>query len=414
MINKIFDAKDTILENGLRVITIKKDTKITSVHCGVKCGPLYEKESEKGISHFIEHMLFKGTSKRNNEQLNDELEQLGGEYNAYTDYTCTVYGITALEDELENIIELLSDMIINSTFPLEEVEKERGVILAEVRTSRDDIEDYSFKRTNQVAFKESALKYEVIGEEKIIQKFTHTQLEQYYKKYYIPNNSFLTIVSSFEHEDIMKIIKQYFMNWEKGILQKKNIIIENNIPLVEVSVKKEIEQSTITYLYTFHHLKKEDELALKILSHKLGESANSILFRELREERGLAYDIYTHLDLTSYIKTMYIYTAVSEENIDEAIEVISLCIQELKDEAIIIDDKVVNLMKKVLKTAVASTLEDSSDLGNYVLHQCIDGEDIYEFFQDMKDMENIKGEDIYRVSRLVLNNPTIHILKSKR
>jgi predicted Zn-dependent peptidase len=111
---------------------------------------------------------------------------------------------------------------------------------------------------------------------------------------------------------------------------------------------------------------------------------------------------------------MYIYTAVSEENIDEAIEVINLCIQELKDEAIIIDDKVVNLMKKVLKTAVASTLEDSSDLGNYVLHQCIDGEDIYEFFQDMKDMENIKGEDIYKVSRLVLNNPTIHILKSKR
>jgi predicted Zn-dependent peptidase len=111
---------------------------------------------------------------------------------------------------------------------------------------------------------------------------------------------------------------------------------------------------------------------------------------------------------------MYIYTSVSEENVDEAIGVIEECVKRIKDEEIAFDDKIVTLMKKVLKTAVASTLEDSSDLGNYVLHQCIDGENIFEFEVDMKNMNNIKGENIYRIARTVLSEPTIHILKPKK
>ena len=121
-----FDVKRHLLKNGLEVITIKKDTKITSINLGVRVGSLYEDINEKGISHFIEHMLFKGTSSRNYEKLNDELEFLGGEYNAYTDYTSTVYTISCLEDEMKNAIEILGDMIINSSFKEKEIEKERG------------------------------------------------------------------------------------------------------------------------------------------------------------------------------------------------------------------------------------------------------------------------------------------------
>ena len=413
MINKNFDVKNTTLNNGIKVITVKRNTQIASIHCGIKVGPLNEDKNEKGISHFIEHMMFKGTIKRNNEELNNELEQLGGEYNAYTDYTCTVYSITALEEEIEKGVELLSDMMIFSRLPCEEIEKERGVILSEIKTSKDDIEDYSFKKTNELGFKDSAMKYEIIGEENTVIKFNRNQLIDFYSRFYLANNAVITLVSSLEHEEDFRIINNYFSKWESGNIDKHLIRVENNIPGMGITYKKAIEQSTITYLYTFHHLKKEDELALKILNHKFGESANSILFRELREERGLAYDIYSHIDMTNNIKTLYIYTAVSEENIENSLKVIDECIMKIKTEIIILNEEIVNLMKKVLKTAVASTLEDSADLGNYLLHQCIDGENIYEFVEDMRRMENIKGKEIYEVARKVFNNPTIHILKPK-
>ena len=170
MIKLNFDVKKHILKNGLEVITIKKNTQISSINIGIKVGALNETLEEKGISHFIEHMIFKGTENRTFQRLNDELESLGGEYNAYTDYSQTVYSISCLEEEFINGIELLSDMLINSKLPEEEVDKERGVILAEIRSSKDSVEDFSFKRINEVAFEHSALKYDVATKSNAIKK----------------------------------------------------------------------------------------------------------------------------------------------------------------------------------------------------------------------------------------------------
>ncbi len=136
MIKLNFDVKKHILKNGLEVITIKKNTQISSINVGIKVGALNESIEEKGISHFIEHMMFKGTTNRAFEKLNDELESLGGEYNAYTDYSQTVYSISCLEEEFVNGIELLGDMLTNSVLLKEEIDKERGVILAEIRQVR--------------------------------------------------------------------------------------------------------------------------------------------------------------------------------------------------------------------------------------------------------------------------------------
>ncbi|MCJ7690583.1 MAG: insulinase family protein, partial [Clostridiaceae bacterium] len=376
---------------------------------------LSEEKKEKGIAHFIEHMLFKGTISRSNEKLNSDLENLGGEYNAYTDFNCTVYSATILSEELEHAVMLLGDMILNSTFPSDEIEKERGVILAEIRTSKDDIEDLSFKKVNEIAFKYSPLREDTIGNENIIKKITKEQLVGFYKKYYLPNNSFISIVSPFEHEDIINMVKKYFGNWVKKEFEKKKIMYEHHQFVKKISYKKEIEQSTILYLYTFNGLSNDEELALRILNHKFGESSNSILFRELREKRGLSYDVYTNLDTSNNVKSLYIYTAVSEENVDEAIRVIDSAIENIGSEKIIFDENTISLMKKILKTAIASTLEDSTDLGNYVIHQAMDSEDIYQFVLDMENMDNIKSEDLYNISRKVLQNPTIHVfLPEKR
>lgn len=413
MEKRMFDAKITVLNNGLKLISIKKDTQIASIHVGIKIGSLYEKSKDRGISHFIEHMLFKGTATRNNEVLNDALERRGGEYNAYTDYTSTVYSITALSEELEDSIDILADMVQNSVFKEEEIEKEKGVILAEIRTSKDDIEDFSFSRINELAFNKSPLKYDTLGEEKTVKKFTRTQILEFYSRYYVPNNCTISIVSPYEHDKIIDLINRYFKNWEQKELEREAVVIENNIPGKNITYKSEIEQCTIIYAYTFHGLSKKEELALRILNHKFGESANSILFRELREEKGLAYDIYSHVDMTNFVKTLYIYTAVEAQNVDAAILSIDSCISKIIDEQIYFNEDTVLLMKKVLKTAVCATLEDSTDLSNYCLHQSLENESIYEFEEDMKALEFIKKEDIYAAARKVFKEPTIHILMSK-
>ncbi|PRR76902.1 putative zinc protease AlbF [Clostridium liquoris] len=409
----MFQSKRDKLFNGIELISVKKDTQIFSIHIGIKVGSLYEKSSERGISHFIEHMLFKGTNNRDNERLNNELEALGGEYNAYTDHNCTVFSITALIDELENSIELLSDMMKNSIFPKDEMKKEKGVILSEIRTSKDDIEDYSFNRINEIGFKNGPLKYDILGTEEHVNSFSRELLLDFYHRYYVPNNCYISIVSPYEHDYILEIINKYFEDWTPRNFIKNTVVEENNIPGIFTSYKSDIEQSTILYLFTFHNLDKHGELALKILNYKFGDSANSILFRKLREEKGLAYDVYTSIDTTNYVKSLYIYTAVGKENVEETIKMINSCIEDIKKENIVFDDSSINLMKKVLKTAVAFTLEDGTDLSNYILHQMIDGENIYAFIEDMKKIDDIKKEDIYDVGRKVLNNPTIHILKNQ-
>ncbi|MBE6047997.1 MAG: insulinase family protein [Clostridium sp.] len=411
MIKFNFDVKKHILENGLEILTIKKDTLISSINIGLKVGAMDEDMNEKGLSHFIEHMLFKGTNKRGNEELNYELEALGGEYNAYTEYNDTVYTISCLSEEFENAVELLGDMITSSNFPENEIEKERGVILAEMRTSKDDIEDLSFKKVNELAFKNSPLRIDVTGIEEEVKRFTREDIVKYYNKFYIPQNSLITIVSSLEHEEAKALVEKHFSNWSGEKIIKQNIVDEKNAFVTKTSYKKDMEQSTIVYLYTFPNIKKEDELPLRILTHRLGESANSLLFREVRENRGLAYDIYTQLDMTKNIKTLYIYTAVAEDDVQKTIEAIDETLEKIINKSIVIGDKDLKIMKKVYKTAVISTLEDSAELCNYILHQELEGEDIFEFVSDMESLNNIDKDRIYEVAKQVLREPTIHILK---
>lgn len=405
--------KVKFLDNGLKVITIKKDTKIASLNIGINIGSLYEKDEERGLSHFIEHMLFKGTTTRDNEKLNKNLEFLGGDYNAYTDNSSTVYTVSCLQEEIKNAIEIIGDMLMNSVMDEKEIVKEQGVVLSEIKASKDDIEDLSFKRTSEVAFEKSSLRYDVLGTEETVSNFKRNDIVTYYNRYYTPDNATLILVSSLEHDEAMNIVENVFKEWTGKVADKISVDFEKNKSGIYTSYKKQIEQSTIIYLYSIDNLEEEDEMPLKILNHKLGESANSILFRELRENRGLAYDIYTSLDLSKDVKMLNIFTAVSEESIEETIEVIDDCIDKIRKQELKFDDDTLELMKKIHKTSVLSTLEDSSDLCNYVLSQSLENRPIDEFVRDMEKLQNLKKEDIYRVCEKFLKGATIHILRSE-
>lgn len=406
-----FDENTIILPNGLKVITIKKDTRLASINVGVNIGSLYEEEKELGMSHFVEHMLFKGTKTRSNEELNRELEFLGGDYNAYTDYISTVYSVNCLDEEFEKGIELLGDMILNSSFNEKEMKKEKGVVLSEIRSDKDDLEDLSLCKVHEYAFSKSALKNSIAGTENHVKSFKRKEVYDFYKKYYTPDNCVIVTVSAFSHEQMQKIIFDTFGKWEGICGKKAKIIKEKNKEVTKTSYKSQIEQGTVTYLYAFDDVKEEDKLPLKILSYKLAESSNSILFRELREERGLAYDVYSQIDLDENVNIMNIFTSVREESIEEAIEVINSSIDDIKNKIITFDEDMLCMMKKTHKTGVVSTLEDCSSLCGYVLVQSLAGKDITEFIDSMEELEKLTGDDIYRVCKKYLNNPTIHILK---
>lgn len=408
-----FDNKKYTLDNGMKIVTIKRNTNIAAINVGINIGSLYESDAERGISHFLEHMMFKGTHTRDNEALNNDLEFLGGDYNAYTDNLATVYSASCLSEEIENATAILADMVMNSKFDKKDIKREKGVVLAEIRSSKDSVEDLSFRRLNEFSFEKSSLRYDVLGTEKAVQAFTREQLLDYYKKYYTPDNSIVVIVSPLNHDEAFDMIKKIFVSWNGKCADKIELVKEKNIEGIFTTYKKQIEQNTISYLYSLIDIKEEDEMALKILNHKLGESSNSILFRELRENRGLAYDVYTCLDLSENIKLMNIFTAVGEESIEESKETIDNVIDDIKNEVIEIDDKTLNLMKKIHKTAVLSTLEDSSELCSYVMHQSLEGLEIDSFIKDMKKLDNLKKEDITRVAKEYLVCPTVHILKSE-
>ncbi|WP_346870965.1 pitrilysin family protein, partial [Clostridium sp. UBA5119] len=189
---------------------IRKETQIASLNIGVMVGAVCEEKQERGISHFIEHMLFKGTVNRDNEKLNGDLENLGGEYNAYTDYMSTVFNTTTLNEELDVSLELISDLLQHPTFLEEHIEKERGVILAELRSGKDDVEDLSFQKINDMAFTHSPLKIDVIGKEEIVKSISREDLIRYYNNHYVSNNTVITVVSSYEHEYVIELVKKYF------------------------------------------------------------------------------------------------------------------------------------------------------------------------------------------------------------
>lgn len=409
-----FDENTTILSNGIKLVTIKKDTMLASINIGIKIGSIYEEDNQSGICHFIEHMLFKGTKNRDNEKLNKELESLGGEYNAYTDYTSTVYSVSCLGEEIEKATELLGDMIINSTFDKDELKREKGVILAEIRSSKDDLEELSFKRVYELGFNKSPLKHDIAGIERTVSSFNSDDLKDFYKKYYTPDNMILVMVSSFSHEQMKDMVMKNFQEWSGTCEPKKEVLKEKNIPLIKITHKSYIEQSTITYLYSLIDIEKEDELPLKILNHKLGDSANSILFRELREKKGLAYDIYSNIDLGKNVNIMNIFTSVGEDCIKESKEIIDSCIKGIKERKVKFDENTLSVIKKIHKTAVISTLEDCGDLCSYALNQSLEGENLYELVNSMEKLDKIVPEDIYRVCNKLLNNPTIHILKPTR
>ena len=413
MENLKIDFKEFILDNGLKIIILKRDCKFFNLNFGIKIGSAYEFDNERGFSHFIEHMLFRSNLKFSNYEVNKILEFLGGDYDAFTDYGSTIFTIRGLCCDLEKSIELISSMVRYPKFDDKEMYIERDIIISEIESCIADYEEYSFIKLNEESFENSHLKYDIAGTKETIKNIVSEDLRRFYEKYYVSNNSFMVVISSYDESYVINLLKKYFDSWQSKELLHKKLIEESNIPKKIVTEKKDLELSTVTYLFTFNNLLQHEKIFLKIAEYKLGGGSNSILFKRVREENGLAYDIYTQLELSDEFKGMYIFCATNDQNVDEVIKIIDSCIEDIKNCKNYFDDYSLQLMKKLQLMSIYSTLEDNEKLGLYLLDKMIYKKNINDYLDDLSMIEKVSSEELMNVCKKYFNNPTIHILKGK-
>lgn len=413
MENLKIDFKEFILDNGLKIIVLKRDCKFFNLNFGIKIGSAYEFDNERGFSHFIEHMLFRSNLKFSNYEVNKILEFLGGDYDAFTDYGSTIFTIRGLCCDLEKSIELISSMVRYPKFDDKEMYIERDIIISEIESCIADYEEYSFIKLNEESFENSHLKYDIAGTKETIKNIVSEDLRRFYEKYYVSNNSFMVVISSYDESYVINLLKKYFDSWQSKELLHKKLIEESNITKKIVTEKKDLELSTVTYLFTFNNLLQHEKIFLKIAEYKLGGGSNSILFKRVREENGLAYDIYTQLELSDEFKGMYIFCATNDQNVNEVIKIIDSCIEDIKNCKNYFNDYSLQLIKKLQLMSIYSTLEDNEKLGLYLLEKIIYKKNIDDYLDDLSMIEKVSSEELMNVCKKYFNNPTIHILKGK-
>lgn len=400
----------TVFKNGLKLISYYKKSNIFSMCLGIGVGSLYECQENNGISHMIEHMLFKGTKKRSMEELNYDIERLAGNFDVYTTYNHTAFDIDIMKEKAESCIEIVSDMLMNSVFPEKEFMLEKKVIVEEIKMDEDDAEEQAYLGFYKHAFPKEWYKFYIAGTIKSVKGIKLQSLKDFYKRHYIPENVTICITSSYSHKELEKIITRYFGEWE--VSSAKEGLVGNYIfaPGVYERQKKGISQGHIIYGFDIRNLNRREEAALTIISKKLGSGGNSILFRELRDKRGYAYSVYSDIDFVSNFKMFNIYAGVSKQNIRDSIIVIDEIINKLKTSTLKISREDIELIRDMFITDTEIALESSSHIADYMLDGEINYGNPMEYMDFLMELEAIGEEDVKRLIEKIFNNPAVHIL----
>lgn len=282
------------LENGLTVVHQQNLAHpVVSVQVWVKTGSIHEQDHlGSGLSHFLEHMLFKGTGKRGPGQIADEVQAFGGQINAYTAFDRTVYYIDGPSESLESILELLADQTLNASLPKDEVEKEREVILREIDMTLDDPDRIVSRALFSTAFRTSPLQYPVIGYRSLFEQVSRECLQGYYRQRYLPNNMVISIAGNFNKERIAGQVEQAFGQFPRGILKPVIIAEElNQLAFRESRKFGDYKMARGLMAFKVPSMRHEDSPALDVMAAIIGSGYSGKLRQRLREELELVHAI---------------------------------------------------------------------------------------------------------------------------
>jgi len=347
-----------VLDNGVRVVTERMPTlKSVTVGVWVTTGSRDEQPSQAGYSHFIEHMLFKGTRNRSSAEISREIDALGGEMNAFTSRETTTYYVKVLDQQLDRALELLSDLFHHSCFAPKEIEKEKQVVLEEIRMVQDDPEDLVQELHMGQVLGRHPLGRSILGREKTIRGLRRQDLLSYIDTHYDPGQTVVSIAGNFDQTKLDRLAARYF---GKGRDAKANQANGRRPPDVHSGVllkKKRLEQVHLCLGLKGVAAGHQDRYALYALNSVLGGSVSSRLFQEVREKRGLAYSIYSFLSGYSDGGMITIYAATRPKEVDRVVDLVCREIRQIGIKGV--ERKELERAKIQMKGSLMLSLESS-------------------------------------------------------
>lgn len=400
----------TVLPNGLRVITVPMPSfESATVMVMVGAGSRYETTKNSGISHFLEHMFFKGTKSRPNPSIIAHiLDNIGAQWNAFTGKETTAYYIKSAASQVELSLDLLSDLLQHSLFDATEIAKERGVIIEEINM----YEDVPMRKLGDVyeelLYGNTPMGWDIAGTKDVINSIQRDDFIDYMKQLYSANNITVVIAGGVDTQKVEELVKKYFSNLITfNTLRAAKVIEKQKKPSLLIK-KKKTEQAHVAIGFRTVGLDHPDRYALDMLSTILGGGTSSRLFHEVREKRGLAYYVRTSNDTYTDVGSLATTAGVDAKRIDEAIEVIMEQYNLIKKTGEISREEL-QKAKEYDKGHFVLDLEDSRSVASFYAHEEILEKQLDTPHDVMKKTDAVTLDDINRVIEKYITPGTLNL-----
>lgn len=343
-------------QNGVRIVLENIPT-VRSVAIGVWIGTGSRNEipENNGVSHFLEHMFFKGTKTRTAREIAESFDSIGGQVNAFTSKEYTCYYAKVLDTHAKFALDVLADMFFHSTFVEEELMKEKNVVLEEIKMYEDTPDDIVHDLLSKAIYENHSLGYPILGTEETLATFNGDTLRQYMHDNYTPENVVISIAGNIE-ETFISEVEKYFGSYEAGkdMKEEQKPVFHTN----QMARKKETEQAHLCLGFEGLQVGHDDIYSLIVLNNILGGSMSSRLFQEVREQRGLAYSIFSYHSSFQDSGIVTIYGGTGASQLDVLFETIKDTLEKLKSEGI--TEKELNNSKEQLKGSLMLSLESTN------------------------------------------------------
>jgi predicted Zn-dependent peptidase len=394
----------TILPGGIKILTETLPyVKSFSLGFWFNVGSRDEISENNGITHFIEHMLFKGTENRSAKKIADDIESYGGYLNAFTSKEHTCYYGRGLAKQIDRTFDVISDMIQNPAFKKGEIKKEAAVVIDEMNDIEDNPEELIFDKFEELIYNGNPLGLPVIGKEINIKQFSRLDLFNFIEQKYGNNN--LTIAASGEvnHDHLVRLAEKYFL---KDLGQKKNDrIYANSNTSNELKIDKKIQQiHVIIGKETFGYNDKK-RTTVNVLSHILGEGSSSRLFQLVREKNGICYQINTFLNSFFDISSFGVYFSTSEKYFEKSMNLILNEFKKVREKKVTI--KELNRAKEYLKGSILLSLESTTNRMFRMAQSEIYFDRIKPMEEVIKEIEEVNVEDIVEIANDILEETSL-------
>jgi len=398
------------LKNKLRLISSQlKDTQTVTVLVFIKTGSRYETKDISGISHFLEHMMFKGTEKRKNTLvISEELDSVGAEYNAFTGSEYTGYYIKADYTHLNLALDMISDMLINSKFRKKDIEKEKGVVVEEINMYKDNPMRQVAQNLEHLLYGDQPAGWDIAGTKKSVESFSRKDVVSYFNLQYTAENTVICIAGNFDAKNIKKQVEKYFAKIKQGKAKKMLLVKEEqSAPKLNIEYRKTDQTHLFFALRSFISNSDERRFSLAILASILGGNMSSRLFINVREKQGLSYYISSGSDTSSDTGYFWIRAGVDNKRAKEAVSAILKELKKVKAKGV--TEAELKKAKEYFKGKTLMDLESSDELAGFLGAQEILKKDILSPKEMIKKIKSVKLSAVNDLAREVFQNKNLNL-----